>query len=115
MNDPTRDAIPEITPTDLRRRLDQDQPLVLVDVRESFERDIADLPEQGQHRIPMREVPERLGELDPDEPIVVYCRTGGRSGRIVEFLRASGFSNVLNLKGGVMGWRDEVDPSLKEY
>jgi sulfur-carrier protein adenylyltransferase/sulfurtransferase len=53
--------------------------------------------------------------LDPDDPIVVYCRSGGRSARIVQFLRASGFSNVLNLKGGVLGWRAEVDPSLREY
>ena len=108
-------GVPEITPTELRQRMDQEQPLVLLDVREPFEREIADLPDYGQRLIPMGEIPDRLEELDPDDPIVVYCRSGGRSARIVQFLRASGFSNVLNLKGGVLGWRAEVDPSLREY
>lgn len=108
-------GIPEITPTELRQRMDQEQPLVLLDVREPFEPEIADLPAYGQRLIPMGEVPDHLDELDPDAPMVVYCRSGGRSGRVVQFLQASGFTNVLNLKGGILGWRAEVDPTLREY
>lgn len=112
--DPLAD-LPEIGPAELERRLAMDQPIVLLDVREPFEKEIADLPEKGQLRIPMGEVPERLGELDPEAPLVVYCRTGGRSGRVVRFLQAQGFRQAMNLRGGVMGWREEVDPSLTEY
>lgn len=115
MSNPSQAGIPEITPTELRQRMDQEQPLVLLDVREPFEPGIADLPSYGQKLIPMGEVPDHLHELDPDAPTVVYCRSGGRSGRVVQFLQASGFTNVLNLKGGVLGWRAEVDPTLQEY
>jgi len=108
-------GLPQITPTELRQRMDREEPLVLLDVREPFEREIADLPAYGQRLIPMGEIPAHLDELDADDPIVVYCRSGARSARIVQFLRASGFSNVLNLKGGILGWRMEVDPSLREY
>jgi sulfur-carrier protein adenylyltransferase/sulfurtransferase len=107
--------VPEISPLELKERIDQGRPPVLLDVREPFEPAIADLPEMGQKRIPMGEVPARMGELDPDEPLVVYCRTGGRSARVAQYLLASGFTRVENLGGGVMGWRNEVDPSLQEY
>lgn len=107
--------VPEISPLELKQRLDRGQPLVLLDVREPFEHALADLPDVGQKRIPMGEVPTRMGELDPDEPLVVYCRTGGRSARVTQYLLASGFTSVVNLGGGVMGWRNEVDPSLQEY
>lgn len=110
------DAAPtEITPTELKERLDREQPLLLVDVREAFEREIADLPDAGQRHIPLGEFPQRAGELDRDRPIVVYCRTGSRSAWAAQFLRAQGYDGVLNLVGGVMGWRDEVDPTLPEY
>lgn len=117
MNQPRPPAasVPEISPLELKQRLDLGQPLVLLDVREPFERAIADLPDVGQKRIPMAEVPGRMGELDPDEPLVVYCRTGGRSAHVARYLLASGFTSVVNLGGGVMGWRNEVDPSLQEY
>lgn len=109
------DPIPEITPTELKDRLDQGRPPALLDVREPFERDIADLPELGQHRIPVREIEERLGEIDPGAELVVYCRSGARSHRVAGFLRERGFEAVFNLRGGVLGWREDVDPSLREY
>jgi sulfur-carrier protein adenylyltransferase/sulfurtransferase len=109
------ETVPEMTATELKERLDQEQPLVLVDVREPFEREIADLPEVGQKRIPMRELEERMQELDPDQNLVFYCRSGARSRRAAEQLLAGGYPKVFNLTGGVLAWRDEVDPSLREY
>ncbi|TVP42395.1 MAG: hypothetical protein EA350_16010 [Gemmatimonadales bacterium] len=107
--------IPEITPTELRARLDREHPLVLVDVREAWEMRIADLPDVGQHRIPVAEFEGRVGELDPDAAVVVYCRSGARSAWAVRQLKERGFEQVWNLKGGVLGWREEVDPSLEAY
>jgi len=108
-------SIPEMTATELKSRLDGGQPLTLVDVRKSFEREIADLPEVGQHRIPVDEIGERAEELDPEANLVFYCRSGARSERAARELRERGFQNVFNLQGGVLAWRDEVDPSLKAY
>jgi adenylyltransferase/sulfurtransferase len=115
----TRDSdeqdTPEITVGELKTSLDAEERLVLVDVREPFERRIADLPETGQLRIPVGEIESRLGEIDPGERIVLYCRTGSRSGWATRLLRDRGFDEVFNLKGGVMAWREEIDPSLTAY
>jgi len=110
-----RDPLPEITPTELSERLRMEQPLVLVDVREPFEREIADLPEVGQKRIPVGELLGRLEELDREDTVVLYCRTGSRSGWATKQLLRLGFDRVLNLSGGLMAWRVEVDPTLQEY
>ena len=107
--------VPEITPTELKARLDNGDVPALVDVREAFERRIADLPENGQARIPTGEFLHRLGELDPDRDLVVYCRSGSRSAWAVRLLHERGFEKALNLKGGVLAWRQEVDPSLRAY
>jgi adenylyltransferase/sulfurtransferase len=108
-------GIPGITPAELKERMDLEQPLVLLDVREGFERDIADLPDVGQRHIPLGQLPQRVHELDPSEPVVVYCRTGNRSAWAVQFLRERGFESIWNLTGGIMAWREEVDPSLQAY
>lgn len=108
-------AIPEITPTELKERLDRKDPLVLVDVREPHEPGIADLPEVGQVLIPLGDLLARADELDPASEVVLYCRSGARSGRALLQLRERGFERLLNLKGGVLRWREEVDPSLQAY
>jgi sulfur-carrier protein adenylyltransferase/sulfurtransferase len=108
-------VLPEITATELKARMDRSHPLVLVDVREPHEREIADLPEVGQLRIPIGEFVDRMAELDPDDPVVVYCRSGARSAWAVRQLGERGFGEVYNLKGGILGWRSEVDPSLEAY
>jgi len=113
MNPP--DSVPEITPTELKARLDAGDTPLLLDVREPFEAQIADLPDRGQARIPMAELTRRLDELDRDRELVVYCRSGARSARAASFLAQSGFPRVLNLQGGILGWRAEVDPSLRAY
>ena len=111
----TDDELPELTATELSDRLEASEPLVLVDVRQPFEMHIADLPEVGQLRIPMNEFAERTDELDPDAEMVLYCRSGARSGRATRYLLGLGFKSVWNLKGGVLAWREEVDPSLERY
>ena len=109
------DGVPEITVTELKARLDEGDVPVLVDVRELFEAQIADLPPHGQIRIPTGELLLRMRELDPGQETVVYCRTGSRSTWAVRLLRERGFEHALNLKGGMTAWREEIDPSLRGY
>ena len=107
--------VPEITVTELKAGLEGDRPPLLVDVREGFEREIADLPQVGQLWIPLGELLERMDEIDRESQVVVYCRTGARSAWAVGLLQANGYTRALNLQGGVMAWREEIDPSLQAY
>lgn len=107
--------IPEITPVEFKDRVERGDALVVVDVREAMEIEIADLPQYAPLRIPVNEFVARMDELDRDTEIVVYCRSGGRSGWAVQQLIGAGYERVLNLKGGILGWRAEVDPSLTAY
>jgi adenylyltransferase/sulfurtransferase len=113
MNLPT--DVPEITATELKRRLDNGSKPLLVDVREHFEHRIADLPEYGQIRIPTGEFVARSKEIDRGTEVVVYCRSGSRSAWAARFLLDRGYERVLNLKGGVLAWREDVDPTLQAY
>lgn len=108
-------GVPEIEPAELKARLDAGDAPTLLDVREAWEKDVADLPEVGQLRIPLGDVAARFGELSRDDELVVYCRSGGRSGSVVQFLQAQGFEKAINLRGGVLGWQEDVDPSLTRY
>lgn len=107
--------VPEITPTELKAMLDSGDAPLLVDVREPFEAQIADLPELGQVRIPTGEFSNRVSELDRKADVVIYCRSGARSAWAAAILLERGFKSVLNLQGGILGWRAEVDPSLRAY
>ena len=107
--------VPEITPAELKARLERSDPPTLIDVREAFETEIADLPPHGQILIPTGQFFTRSQELDPEQDVVVYCRTGNRSEWAVRILMERGFERVWNLKGGIMGWREEIDPSLRRY
>jgi adenylyltransferase/sulfurtransferase len=114
MSQPTL-TVPEITPTELKARIDAGDVPVLVDVREYYEADIADLPELEQVRIPTAELAARFEEIDRDAELVIYCRSGRRSAWATQVLLGRGYERVLNLKGGLLGWRDEVDPDLPKY
>ncbi|MFC2086004.1 rhodanese-like domain-containing protein [Bacteroidota bacterium] len=104
----------EITVKELNRRLQSGEDLFLLDVREPYERDIINI---GGLLIPMRTLPDRLDEIEArkETDIIVYCRSGARSGRVVQWLRSIGYNSALNLTGGVMAWRDEIDSSLTGY
>src|SRR5947207_2204154 len=103
----------EITSVELKQRLDRGDALRIVDVREPNEYQINRIP--GSTLIPLGEVPSRYREINPDDEIVVQCKTGGRSAKAADFLRSVGFKRVLNLKGGILDWIDKVDPSQPKY
>ena len=108
-------VIREIDPLELKERLDRGDQLLLVDVREPFERSMSDLPDYGQRLIPVKQIPFAGPDLDPDAETVLYCRSGQRSAWAAERLMQMGFSRVLNLKGGILGWRSQVNSSIQEY
>lgn len=108
-------AIREISPAELKERAERGDPLVLVDVREPFERHIADLPDYGQKLLPVKQIPFARRYFDPETEMVLYCRSGQRSAWAVRRLMDMGFSRVYNLRGGIMAWRAEVDPSVRVY
>jgi len=103
----------EITPQELRRRLEAGERLVLLDVRTPGEWQICHL--EGAKLIPIADLPSRLGELDAGQEIVVHCKTGARSARAVRILQEAGFGRVRNLRGGLLAWAEEVDPALPTY
>ena len=106
-------AIPAISVRELKRKMETNGALTLVDVREPFEYEIARI--EGSKLIPLVELPERLDELTRTDEIVVHCHSGVRSARAVEMLRQSGFTNAVNLTGGINAWSDEVDPTVPKY
>jgi sulfur-carrier protein adenylyltransferase/sulfurtransferase len=109
------DEVPEITVSDLKERLDRGERITIVDVREPYEWEIGNLGEFGAKLIPLAELDDRLDELEPEDEIVVQCRSGNRSGRAVRYLQARGFLRARNLKGGILAWSDEIDPSIPKY
>jgi rhodanese-related sulfurtransferase len=104
----------EITATELKQRLDNGEDIQIIDVREQNEYDFARIP--NSKLIPLAQVINRMNEIDPDRETVVHCKGGGRSARAIEALRRAGFEGkLLNLKGGILGWSNEVDPSVPKY
>lgn len=107
-----QNGIPQITVHELKQRLDAGDDLFILDVREPYEYQIANL---GGKLIPLNDVPQRLCEIDRDREIVVHCRMGGRSQRAAEFLAQNGFRNVKNLTGGIAAWSEHIDPKMPKY
>jgi sulfur-carrier protein adenylyltransferase/sulfurtransferase len=108
-------SMPEITPSELKERLDRGDPLVIVDVREPYEWDIGNLEEYGARLVPLGELADHLDELDREAEIVLQCRSGARSAQALLQMRSEGFQRLLNLKGGILAWSDEVDPEMPKY
>ena len=103
----------EITVRELKDRMDRGEPLTVVDVREPYEYAIASIP--GTKLIPLGQIEERAGELDPNAEIVLHCRSGKRSADALNRLKAKGFRRLKNLKGGILAWSEEIDPSVPQY
>jgi sulfur-carrier protein adenylyltransferase/sulfurtransferase len=103
----------EIEPLELKDLLDRQLPILVLDVREPYEWQVCRIP--GATLIPLGQLPSRTEELGAAQDIVVYCHSGVRSRRAVELLRAEGFPGVRNLRGGILAWADQVDPSMPRY
>jgi adenylyltransferase/sulfurtransferase len=110
---PMHGHVPELSVEELQALREKGEKLVLVDVREAREWAISDLPESV--KIPLGTLPQSLDKLSKDDEIVVYCRTGGRSGNAVAFLLENGFEKVRNLAGGINRWAERIDKSLPRY
>jgi adenylyltransferase/sulfurtransferase len=106
-------AIPEMSPQEVKRRMDAGETFELVDVREPFEYEIARI--EGAKLIPLGEISGRLDELQREQPIVVHCHSGMRSAQAVRLLLQSGFTKVYNLDGGIDAWSDQIDPNVPKY
>jgi molybdopterin/thiamine biosynthesis adenylyltransferase/rhodanese-related sulfurtransferase len=105
--------LPEILPAELAERIRRGDEFDLIDVREPHEWDIAHIP--GARLVPLDSIVEALATLDTAREIVVHCKMGGRSAKAVRQLRSAGFRKVWNLKGGILRWSDDVDPSTPKY
>jgi sulfur-carrier protein adenylyltransferase/sulfurtransferase len=104
----------EITPVELKAALDAGATPYLLDVREPHEAEICQIP--GTDRlIPHESIAAFTGELDPGREIILYCKGGVRSAKALDALRKAGFTNLRSLKGGILGWSREVDPSVPQY
>jgi sulfur-carrier protein adenylyltransferase/sulfurtransferase len=107
-----KNGIPQLSVKDLKRRIDAGEDVFILDVREPYEYQIAQI---GGKLIPQNDVPQRLSEIPRDREIVVQCRSGARSQKIAEFLKQSGYQQVVNLAGGILAWSDEIDPRIQKY
>ena len=102
----------EVTCFELKKMIDAKEDFQLIDVREEYETDIASI---GGELIPMGEVFDNLEKISKSKKVILYCRTGNRSGVITQALEAQGFKNIFNLKGGIHKWADEIDTAIAKY
>ncbi len=106
-------ALPEISPQELKQKLEDNESVLLLDVREPSEYDIVHL--EGARLIPLNTLPQNIDSLPSDQEIVVYCHHGQRSLYAVAFLQQNGFNEAKNLIGGIDQWAAEMDPTLPRY
>jgi sulfur-carrier protein adenylyltransferase/sulfurtransferase len=107
-----KNGIPQLTVKELKARLDAGEDVQLIDVREPYEAQIAQI---GGKLIPKGDVPNRLAEIDRNREVVVHCKSGGRSQQIAELLKQAGYERVANVAGGITAWSNEIDPSVPKY
>jgi molybdopterin/thiamine biosynthesis adenylyltransferase/rhodanese-related sulfurtransferase len=103
----------EIDVIELKEKLDRGDKFVFIDVREPHEYRIASIP--GAKLIPLGQFPGHVGDFQPDDEIVIHCKSGMRSGKACAFLREHGFQNVRNVVGGILAWSDQIDPTVPKY
>lgn len=103
----------EITVQELKKLKDEKADFQLIDVREPHEADICEI---GGELIPQGEVPANVDKISRDKQVIIHCRSGARSGNMVKWLEANhGFTNLYNLKGGILAWAKEIDPEIPTY
>jgi sulfur-carrier protein adenylyltransferase/sulfurtransferase len=103
----------DITPRELKARLDAGEAIHIIDVREPQEWELGHIP--GAELVPLDTFLARMNELDSAQPIVLYCHLGPRSARAVQLLAGAGFRKVKNLQGSINAWAREIDPELPQY
>ena len=107
------ESVPTISARELKTKMDNGEPLTLIDVREPFEYEIARI--EGSRLIPLGELETHISELSKNETLVLQCHSGGRSEQAARILREAGFQNAVNLEGGIDAWSVEVDPAVPRY
>lgn len=101
----------DITVSELKKKMDEGEPFILIDVREPHEFELSNL---GGRLIPLGTLPSSLEDLAEfkEEEIIIHCKSGGRSGQAAAYMRQQGFKNVRNLLGGILDWKNKIDSSL---
>ena len=102
----------EIDAIELKQMFDDNVRFILLDVRTDIEV-VASIISDKAHHIPMNEIPLRLDELDKNSEIIVHCKSGKRSAKVCDYLIQNNFSNIKNLRGGIIAWSQYVDPSIQ--
>ncbi|MBS1950307.1 MAG: Sulfur carrier protein adenylyltransferase ThiF [Cytophagales bacterium] len=103
----------EITVQELKKMMDSKADFQLIDVREPHEYDICNL---GGELIPQAEIPHQADKISTTKQVVIHCRSGARSGNMVQWLEKNkGMTNLYNLKGGILAWAKEIDSSMPTY
>ena len=99
--------------SELKAMIDSGEDFQLIDVREQNEFDLCNI--KGT-LIPMNSIPDHIAEISKEKPVVIHCKAGGRSARIIQYLEEShGFQNLYNLRGGILAWANEIDHSMPTY
>ncbi len=106
-------TMPNITPTQVKSRLDSGEALVILDIREEWEVETAALA--GVLHIPMDNLPAEVERLPKESPLVIMCHHGNRGEQVAWWLMAQGYTNILNMMGGINQWSSEVDPAVPTY
>jgi rhodanese-related sulfurtransferase len=102
----------EITVRELKQKIDKGEDFQLIDVRESFEYEMSNL---NGDLIPLGGIIIEADKIAKDKPVVVHCRSGARSAAAIMQLEGMGYTNLYNLKGGIIAWATEIDPSIQVY
>ena len=99
---------------ELKTMLDNNEDFILLDVRTENEVLVSKISDKSIH-IPMKDIPNRLGELDSNKEIIVYCKSGKRSAKVCEYLEQNNYTNVKDLNGGILAWAKQIDSSILVY
>ncbi|AIM35399.1 rhodanese-like domain-containing protein [Sphingobacterium sp. SG20118] len=102
----------EVTVEELKSKIDNNEDFQLIDVRETFEYEVSNL---GGLNIPLSGILIEVEKIAKDKPVIVQCRSGKRSAQAVMMLEQQGFDNLANLKGGIVAWKEEIDPEIDVY
>lgn len=102
----------EVTVEELRSKIERDEDFQLIDVREEHEFETSNI---GAQNIPLGTIVAEVEKVSKDKPVIVHCKSGKRSAQAIKVLESQGFTNLSNLKGGILAWKDAFDPDMEVY